>query len=200
MADAKITALTDLATLDNADIVPVVDDVAGTPVTKKFTFTTLKAFLKTYFDTLYSPGGIIASTQYNHTGLSSYAVTSTSFVDLDATNLSVTFTAPASGNVIVKLGCSSLDLTAGKACYFNLRTGSTDITGTNFNVAYAPSGVKIDGATIAYSVKITGLTPGASYTYKWGVAVQSGATATIWHGYGTGLTTNGFLLMEVHSA
>lgn len=54
MADTKITGLTDLATLDNADIVPVVDDVAGTPITKKFTFTTLKSFLKTYFDTLYS--------------------------------------------------------------------------------------------------------------------------------------------------
>ena len=57
MADQKITQLTDLATLDNADIVPVVDDVAGTPITKKFTFTTLKAFLKTYFDTLYTSGG-----------------------------------------------------------------------------------------------------------------------------------------------
>jgi hypothetical protein len=43
MADAKITELDALgATPDNADLVAMVDDVAGTPVTKKLTIANLK--------------------------------------------------------------------------------------------------------------------------------------------------------------
>ena len=42
MADKKITELAALdATPDNADILPIVDDVAGTPVTKKITVAKL---------------------------------------------------------------------------------------------------------------------------------------------------------------
>ena len=44
MADQKITQLTELAaTPDDADILAVVDDVAGTPVTKKITVANLLA-------------------------------------------------------------------------------------------------------------------------------------------------------------
>ena len=44
MADQKITQLTELAaTPDDADILAIVDDVAGTPVTKKITVANLKA-------------------------------------------------------------------------------------------------------------------------------------------------------------
>lgn len=42
------------ATLADADLVPVVQS----SVTKKTTFTAIKAFLKTYFDTLYEPVGV----------------------------------------------------------------------------------------------------------------------------------------------
>lgn len=41
MADVKITALTEIVTLDETDILPVVDDPAGTPATKKMTVKTL---------------------------------------------------------------------------------------------------------------------------------------------------------------
>ena len=42
MADQKITELTELAaTPDDADIIAIVDDVAGTPVTKKITIANL---------------------------------------------------------------------------------------------------------------------------------------------------------------
>ena len=44
MADAKITELSELAaTPDDADLLPIVDDVAGTPTTKKITVANLKA-------------------------------------------------------------------------------------------------------------------------------------------------------------
>lgn len=57
MSDSKISALTTQTTIHDADLVPIVDttdtsqSLSGT--TKKSTLTTLKAFLKTYFDTLY---------------------------------------------------------------------------------------------------------------------------------------------------
>ena len=41
MATKKITELTNLATPVGADILPIVDDVAGTPTTKKVTATNL---------------------------------------------------------------------------------------------------------------------------------------------------------------
>ena len=44
MADQKITELDELnATPDNTDLVAIVDDVAGTPVTKKITIANLLA-------------------------------------------------------------------------------------------------------------------------------------------------------------
>lgn len=45
MADSKITALTATAGLVDATIFPVVDDPAGTPVTKKSTLATLKTYM-----------------------------------------------------------------------------------------------------------------------------------------------------------
>lgn len=53
MADKKITGLDASVALDDTDLIAVVEDVATTPVTKKSTWTLVKSFLKTYFDTLY---------------------------------------------------------------------------------------------------------------------------------------------------
>ncbi len=41
MADLKITQLTALTTPDVADLLPIVDDVAGTPITKKITLASI---------------------------------------------------------------------------------------------------------------------------------------------------------------
>jgi hypothetical protein len=57
MANKKITELSGAVTLANADLLPIVQDVSTTPVTKKVTLTTVKDFLETYFDTLYAPIG-----------------------------------------------------------------------------------------------------------------------------------------------
>ena len=52
MADKKISELTAFTPPLDTDIVPVVDLTAGS--TKKITWTSIKAFLKTYFDSLYA--------------------------------------------------------------------------------------------------------------------------------------------------
>jgi hypothetical protein len=52
MADAKITALTELTSADGADLLPIVDDVAGTPTTKKITLTNIAAWLAALAQTL----------------------------------------------------------------------------------------------------------------------------------------------------
>lgn len=52
MADAKITQLTELTSADGADLLAVVDDVAGTPTTKKITLTNIAAWLAALTQTL----------------------------------------------------------------------------------------------------------------------------------------------------
>ena len=53
MADDKITVLTAATVIVDADLIPIVQDVATTPVTKKTTWSLIKSTLKTYLDTLY---------------------------------------------------------------------------------------------------------------------------------------------------
>lgn len=52
MADTKITELTELTTAAGGDILPIVDDPSGTPVTKKITLTNIASFLASLTQTL----------------------------------------------------------------------------------------------------------------------------------------------------
>ena len=47
MSDKKITQLTALTTVDNADVLAIVDDPAGSPVTKKVTADVLGEYMST---------------------------------------------------------------------------------------------------------------------------------------------------------
>lgn len=143
------------------------DRAAGLSVVHGLTVADATAF------TSGGSSGVIASTSYNPGTQASYTTSSTTLVDIDATNLAVTFTAPSSGAVIV--GMSGLATqTGGQTLFWGLRSGATDV---------ASRWMLDRGATDAFNIglsldlKVSGLTPGNSYTYKWAHRVASGSAS-----------------------
>lgn len=91
MADQKITGLTALTTPSDDDVLALVDDPAGTPITKKITYANLKAAIRDYNTTNLK----ITSDQLN------------TIQDI-ATSSSPTFASPIfTGNPVVSMGAAS---------------------------------------------------------------------------------------------
>lgn len=130
---------------------------------------------------------LLAVNAYNPGSLATYSTTSTTSVDVDATNMAVTFTVPASGNVLIRL--SALTLASTTQVCWQLRQSTTVVSSDN----------QISGATVGIYLsspfRITGLTPAASLTYKWGYRVSGAATGYIYAGGVAGVA-----MMEVWSA
>lgn len=103
--------------------------------------------------TIYSPG--VVTTPGNNT---------TTAADADSTNLAVTFIAPASGSVEVTLEAMTDIGTAANLNIWNLREGAADVAGTDRGVTR-----NTDATRERVTIGVSGLTPGASYTYKWGI-------------------------------
>lgn len=105
---------------------------------------------------------LLASVERTATTASQYTgATAAASADVDATNLAITFTAPASGAVRVTLiGPSYVDT------FWSLRSGTTNIVGSERFVG------GVTNARLTVPINIVGLTPGTSYTYKW--AYRSG--------------------------
>ncbi len=115
--------------------------------------------------------GLIGLTSYNPVAATVVANNSLTFADVDATNLVVAFTAPPSGKVLVRLSAAAnADNGGAQVCMWNLRSGSSDLAGTSVWV----TGLSQSWLGASRSIPMTGLTPGTSYSYKWGQA----ATAT----------------------
>lgn len=109
-------------------------------------------------------GGLIAYTRYVAGSFTTLSTTSTTPVDVDATNLVVTFTAPPSGIVQITLNgyCSSSSTTSAQV--WCLRDGSSLVTASEVQMMFSTTASERRTAMMV----ITGLTPGTSYTYKWG--------------------------------
>ncbi len=112
--------------------------------------------------------GVLASLEY--TVPSNVLTTSSTFVDVSASNLVVTFTAPLSGTVMVTLSAMCQGA-SGTFYNWNLRDSGGDIAGTSRGMSYGTSTPMRQTAAI----RVTGLTPGTSYTWKWGHAITAGS-------------------------
>ncbi len=121
-------------------------------------------------------GGLVGRKSYRpgSNGSTFGAITSTSIINLDPTNLVVSFVAPTGGVVDVRLTGAALMSDASQFIYWGLRDGSGQVSGTGMQGINDPQ----SGSVILTSsavIRVTGLTPGASYTYYWAVKVSGGS-------------------------
>lgn len=140
-------------------------------------------------------GELLATKVYDPGTTTTYTTTSATLGDIDATNLVVTFTAPASGSVVVML-TGRITTSAATTPTWGLRNGSSQAGGL-FTLA---SSLNLGGAHQARTgvVYITSLTPGTSYTVKWAWAVSGGITFGLKAGQTAG--DEGAATMQVFSA
>lgn len=110
---------------------------------------------------------------------------STSFVDVSAANVVVTFTAPPSGNVLVVM--SALCNPANSQIFWGVRDGTTNKTPEAY-VTQVPNAAARNKA----SIKFTGLTPGNSYTWKMAMRMGTAVSGNLYTG-----PTFGQAIMEV---
>lgn len=101
-----------------------------------------------------------------------YTPSSTAYVDVDATNMAITFTAPASGNILVRMS-SWADAAATGEGYWGLRESTSNLAGSMGNVLRAQT--PGDEAFVSYVVYLTGVGAG-SHTYKWSFAADTNAS------------------------
>jgi len=116
--------------------------------------------------TVSSGSPLLASTSYAPGSNTNLTTSSTSVVDVDATNLVLTFTVPASGAVLLRLTGNH---TSGNYPFWCVRNGTTTVSGS---ISGLSNGAYYDRKT--HTAKITGLTPGASLTWKWAWKSTSG--------------------------
>jgi hypothetical protein len=144
----------------------------------------------------YTKGSLLA--KHIHTGPSTYSISSTTIADVDSTNMVITFVAPPSGEVLVRLS-AYCDINNGGGGTvlggWGLRSGSTDIAGGL--VTRDPDG----GGFRSLDLNVMGLIPGTSYTYKWSHAVlTAGATLRTFAGAGANPKDDASAVMQVWAA
>lgn len=140
------------------------------------TSTTPSAWLWGNADPTPAGGGVELLAYKEHTA-GDETTTSTSLADLDATNAVVTFTAPSSGNVLIRLtAVVAPPQTAGGYVSWGLRESTTDIEGAvgESIAARAAAATTVEYRSASMVWVRTGLTPSSSYTYKWSWATSTG--------------------------
>lgn len=117
---------------------------------------------------------LLDTTEYGPVSATTLSSSSATVADVDATNLTVTFTVPASGAVIVRMNAyAEFTTNPGTRLYmWALREGSSTVTGSSRGVLRRPTAIN-SGGIVAYSARFSGLTPSASVTWKWAHAVDT---------------------------
>jgi len=145
MADSKITALTALTTLLSTDILPVVSDPGGTPVTKKVTIAVLLASIQSLLN---SPEGFLMNGKIVVTQTSNNLTVA--LKGLDGNN-------PSSTNpVYVRIGGVMRSITAALSVTKNAGTnwcnsGSTELATQEIDYFVYLGYNVTDGVTIGFS-------------------------------------------------
>lgn len=106
---------------------------------------------------------VLAETVYAPSAFTQFDISSATITDISAADLSVTFTAPASGKVDIVLSGLVGHSNSGNASGWCLREGTTTLANTQSQVLYNVYG----SVRVTNRVRIEGLTPGSSHTYKW---------------------------------
>lgn len=165
-----ITGLTDDGSPDGAADYVMTYDASAT------------AFKKVLLDDLPSSGGGFSgdSDSYEADEGSDYTTTSTTFVDVDATNLSLTITTTG-GNVMVGYSGTVRIDTVGAHVHLNVDVDGSVVAADDGIVSMRSTGVTINSMSFVYLV--TGLSAG-SHTFKLQWKVSS-STATLYAGAGT---------------
>ena len=91
----------------------------------------------------------------------------TTIADVDAANLIVTFTAPASGIVLIEYAIGQVHASVGGNVYFGVRDNS-NVDVANSHVTTGDYGTQWTNVFAAFyqRKRVSGLTPGTSYTWK----------------------------------
>ena len=123
--------------------------------------------------------GMLAYTERDSTITTGWYSVATTWADIDATNLAITFTAPTSGRVTVNLS-AFLSFSTNSIVW-----GLRDTSGT-----HVVNPKMIQRGTLASrgyaSFYITGLTPGQSYTYRWAWRSPGGSSGMAMYSGGEG--------------
>lgn len=117
MTDKKITQLDSVSSPANADLLETVQNVSTSPVNRKITWTTIKSFLKTHFDTLYLKltGGDISG-GLNVSGNVGIGTTGpVAKLEVESSDIFTTSSTPESGNDSIYLDKNGL--TGGEGNY-----------------------------------------------------------------------------------
>lgn len=124
---------------------------------------------------------VLAAASYNPATSASVTHNATSYADLDATNLVVTFEAPESGNVIVRLSTLCMPPGGGQTMFWAVRAGTTVVDQSLSWIAQGTTSERRNA-----NLRITGLTPAQSYTWKWCWKGSSTGTMTAYWGQSDG--------------
>ena len=142
-------------------------------------------------------GGIIASSAYSPSAYPTYNAPGTAPATnvIDATNLVITFTAPASGIVLIRFSVYLAGGSGAPAVFFAMRdtVAAADVSGSLERVTGSTTAIRVQ-----YVFKATGLTSGASYTWAPSYATNVGTanSVNLFVG-GTGATGYGPATIEV---
>jgi hypothetical protein len=123
-------------------------------------------------------GGLLASVQYAPATLATYNTKSATPAAVDATNLTVSFVAPASGKVIVRLSAAGYTADNGVSLLFCLldHTSHAQVGNTGLG-CWGSVGVGQNYIpTISVPILVTGLSPGTTYQYDWGYMESTGGS------------------------